>query len=81
MRLILTNHALKRMRMRGVTEDQIRTAIRYPDRVKQIPQEKRVRVSKDFGKKTLDVVYRPIKNACVIITVIWLGEKDRYYVN
>ena len=69
------------MKMRGVTEEQVKTAIRYPNQVKQISQEKRKRISKSFGKRTLDVVYHQTKNACIIITVIWLGEKDKYHVN
>lgn len=69
------------MRMRAVSKEQIRTAIRYPDHFKQIPQEKRKRVSKAFGKRTLDVVYRQTGTTYIIITVIWLGEKDRHYVN
>jgi len=82
MKIILTNHAKKRMRQRGVGLDEIKKTIRYPDSVKSQPEPHKKRASKIFGRRTLDVVYEENNGRHIIVTVIWLGEKDRqYHVN
>jgi len=40
--------------------------------------DKKKRVMKDFGSKCLDVIYRETESVIVLITAVWLNEKERF---
>jgi len=75
--IILTKHAEERLRERNITLQQVRYTISNPDMT--LPAwDKKKRVMKDFGSKCLDVIYRETESVIVLITAVWLNEKERF---
>ena len=78
MHIIRPIHAKERMELRNITEEQIEQAIRNPDIRLPTLHKRRRRVMKKFSPKTLDVIYEPRgENKIVLVTAVWLKEKDR----
>ncbi|MCG3205568.1 MAG: hypothetical protein KCHDKBKB_02290 [Elusimicrobia bacterium] len=69
-----TNHALERMKDRGVTHNQVGSAVRYPSFVRMSFGNRRV-VRKYVGKKILEVVYIKKRGRIIVITVYWVEGK------
>ncbi len=75
--IILTKHAEQRLRERGITLHQVRYAVTNPDMI--LPAwDKKKRVMKDFGARCLDVIYREKESVIILITAVWLDEKERF---
>lgn len=78
MRIICPGHAKERMERRGIKKEQVERALRRPDLILPTLNKRRKRVMKNFGSKTLDVIYEPrSKDKIVLVTAVWLEEEDR----
>ena len=77
MKILLTDHAKRRMRERKVSFSEIRRAITKPSITLPSVDGKRKRVMVNIGKKMLDVIYVPHRNSVLIVTVAWLRNEDR----
>ena len=78
MHIICPIHARERMEQRKIKEEQIESAIRSPNVTLPTQHKRRKRVMKDFGSKTLDVIYEPRGgDKIVLVTAVWLKKKDR----
>lgn len=75
--IILTRHAEERLRERSITLQQVKHAIDNPD-MKLPAWDKKKRVMKDFGDKCLDVIYREKESVIILVTAVWLSEKERF---
>lgn len=75
--IILTKHAEERLKERNIKLEQIKHAIYDPD-VKLPAWGKKKRVMKDFGHRCLDVIYKESENVIILITAVWLSEKERF---
>ncbi len=78
MHIICPSHAKERMERRGIKEEQIERALQTPDVILPTLNKRRKRVMKNFGSKTLDVIYEPrSEDKIVLVTAVWLEEEDR----
>jgi len=78
MHIICPIHAKERIQQRNIKEVQIEEALRNPDITLPTHSKRRKRVMKKFGSKTLDVIYEPrSEDKIVLVTAVWLKEKDR----
>ena len=78
MRIIQTIHAKERMEQRNIKPEQVEEALRNPDKALSTYSKRRKRVLKKLGSKTLDVIYELRgKNKIVLVTAMWLEDKDR----
>ena len=68
-RLVYTNHAKARMKMRRFSSRMILKIIDKPEQI-NIQENNKVKVTKTFNYKKRSVVYRKENNKFVIITVI-----------
>ncbi len=69
MKLILTNHAKKRMIERKIKFNQIQDAINFPDYT--IRRENRIEAYKRINDKLLNILYVQEGKFIKIVTVIW----------
>ena len=67
MNIIFTNHSKYRINERKISVTNIRQTIKNPDR-KKIDEYGMILVAKQFGKKSLAVVYRIYNNNLVVVT-------------
>lgn len=66
------------MERRGIRKAQIERALQQPDLILPTLNKRRKRVMKNFGSRTLDVIYEPrSKDRIVLVTAVWLEEEDR----
>ena len=70
MRLILTQHARKRIRERNVFVRWIRAAVQFPDQIVELGDGRREAI-KRIDNNTLHVIYSNAPNGVVVITVLW----------
>ena len=78
--LILTKHAEERLSARNIKIEQVKRAIYEPEI--SIPAwGKKKRVMREFGEKTLDVIYQEKENVIIIVTAVWLQPKERFIKN
>jgi len=75
--IILTRHAEERFKQRNISLEQVRRAI-YEPNVTLPAWGSKKRVMRDFGNKCLDVIYREKETVIIIITAVWLREKERF---
>ena len=73
MRFIYTKHANFRISQRELSKGKINATVAHPN--KEVPGFKgRLIAQKNFGNKTLEVVYKKLNGEVVIITAYWLKE-------
>ena len=78
--LILTKHAEERLLARNIKIEQVKRAVYDPEVI--LPAwGKKKRVMREFGEKTLDVIYRERENVIIIVTAVWLQPKERFIKN
>ena len=66
------------MEQRNIKREQVVEAICNPDVNMPTQNKRRKRVMRKFGSRTLDVVYEPRgKDKVVLVTAVWLEDKDR----
>ena len=70
MRIIFTTHAKERMALRGISVEEVGTALLKPDKT-GIGYGGKSIVYKKIKKGTMKVVFAQKKNTCVIVSVIW----------
>ena len=68
--IIVSPHAFERIHERKITRVEIETAIRTPD-LKEPAKRGRLRVSKRFEHRTLDVFYKETNTAIIFVTAYW----------
>lgn len=69
--IIFTDHALIRMKERGVSRTQVMAAIRNPEEV--VEEEDGAKIfRKRFGNATLAVIAEIKKRKTVLITLYWI---------
>ncbi|MCX6712493.1 MAG: DUF4258 domain-containing protein [Candidatus Vogelbacteria bacterium] len=71
MEIIFTNHSQIRIEERGISLLRIRETIKKPDK-SQISYLATSKVSKKYGNKTLEVVFRQNRGKVVVITAYYL---------
>ena len=70
-KLEFTYHALKQMKIRGITQNNVIEAIRSPTRTGLPTQPGRTRVRKNRGNASaIDVVYEELDDRLLVITAI-----------
>ncbi|MDO8526004.1 MAG: DUF4258 domain-containing protein [Candidatus Omnitrophota bacterium] len=75
--IILTKHAEERLKQRNIKLEQVKKALYEPNVI--LPAwGKKKRVMKDFGNKCLDVIYIENTNNIILITAVWMKEKERF---
>jgi hypothetical protein len=75
--LILTKHAEERLLARNIKIEQVKRTI-YEPQMNLPAWGKKKRVMREFGEKTLDVIYREKENVIIIVTAVWLHSKERF---
>ena len=75
--IILTKHAEDRLKERNIKLEQVKRAIYDPSIILPVWGKKK-RVMKEFSGRHLDVIYRETENTIVLITAVWLKEKERF---
>ena len=75
--IIFTRHAEERLKQRNISVEQAKRTI-YEPHVTLPAWGKKKRVMRDFGNKCLDVIYREKETVIIIITAVWLKEKERF---
>lgn len=75
--IVLTKHAENRLKERGIKLEQVKRAI-YEPHITIPAWGKKKRVMRDFGDKSLDVIYRETNNTIILVTAVWLKEKERF---
>ncbi|PWB50031.1 MAG: hypothetical protein C3F06_13075 [Candidatus Methanoperedenaceae archaeon] len=68
----ITNHALLRMRQRGIDENSVASAISNPDEIIDSFGNRKL-ARKTIGDKTIEVVFIK-EDDITVITVYWLEE-------
>ena len=78
MQIICPIHAKERMEQRDVTREQVEKAISSPDIALPTHNKRRKRVMKNFGFKTLDVIFEQRgEEKIILVTAAWLKDEDR----
>jgi hypothetical protein len=75
--IILTKHAEERLKQRNIKLEQIKHAI-YEPHIRLPAWGNKKRVMRDFGTRSLDVIYRETENTIILITAMWLKDKERF---
>jgi len=75
--IILTRHAEERLKQRSISLEQVKKAI-YEPHITLPAWGKKKRVMRDFGARCLDVIYRESENTIILITAVWMKEKERF---
>ncbi len=70
-----TKHALERMKQRGISVDDVRSAVNAPDRVITNGETKFL---KRIGKRALVVIARHINGEVVVITAFKTSKVSKY---
>lgn len=78
--LIFTNHALERMRERGITQQQVWETHKFPDAQEESKNNSTER-RKKFGETTVTIIYKHNAQHETIIVSVWMdpplpGSKD-----
>jgi len=71
MNIVFTNHAKYRINERKVSVINVRQAVKNPDN-KKIDEYGMIVVTKKFGKRSLEVVYKIQSNNIIIITAYYI---------
>ena len=75
--IILTKHAEERLVQRNIKLEQVKRAI-YEPHIRLPAWGNKKRVMRDFGNRCLDVIYRETENRIILITAVWLKDKERF---
>jgi len=75
--VILTKHAEERLKQRNIHIEQVKKALYEPSVIIPVWGNKK-RVMRDFGDRCLDVICREKENVIILITAVWLKEKERF---
>lgn len=75
--IILTHHAEERLKQRNINLEQVKKAI-YEPQITLPAWGNKKRVMRDFGSRCLDVIYREKETVIVLITAMWLKDKERF---
>lgn len=75
--IILTKHAEERLKQRNIKLEQVKRTI-YEPHIMLPCFDKKKRAMRDFGDKSLDVIYRETESVIILITAVWLNEKERF---
>ena len=75
--IILTKHAEERLKQRDIKLEQVKKAL-YEPNVTLPAWGKKKRAMKDFGNKCLDIIYRENENTIILVTAVWLKDKERF---
>lgn len=75
--VILTKHAQERFEQRDIRLEQVKRAIFDPHIIIPVWGKKK-RVMRDFGNRSLDVIYVEKESVIIIVTAVWLKEKERF---
>ena len=68
--IIVSPHAFERIHERKITRVEIETAIRTPD-LKEPAKRGKLRASKRFERRTLDVFYKETNASTIFVTAYW----------
>ena len=68
--IIVSPHAFERIHERKITRAEIEAAIRTPD-LKESAKRGRLRVSKRFEHRMLDVFYKETNTSIIFVTAYW----------
>ena len=86
MQMRFTRHAKERMEERGVTEDDVRRTVEFPDKIGRSvisPSRfivKNVYYNTALGKKhLLMVIYEERNEGVLVVTIIDTSKIDKYY--
>jgi len=71
MNIIFTNHAKYRINERKISVILVRQVVKNPDK-KKLDEYGMIVVTKQFGKKSLEVVYKIQGNNIIVITAYYL---------
>ena len=72
MEIWYTDHALKRIRQRRITREQVEVTINEPHVVDQDKIPGRRVANREFGRRRLKVVYAPTNSDVFVITAYWI---------
>lgn len=75
--IIFTRHAEERLKQRNISAEQVKRAI-YEPHVTLPAWGKKKRVMRDFGNRCPDVIYREKETVIIVVTAVWLKEKERF---
>jgi len=68
--IIVSPHAFERIHERKIARAEIEAAIRTPD-LKEPAKRGRLRVSKKFAHRTLEVFYKETSTSIIFVTAYW----------
>ncbi len=77
MNIRYTNHALQRLKDRGIRKDEVKRALMYPDAIIDKDDNSVVKKIRDNGHLLL-VIFRESENTTIIITVIDTSKIKKY---
>jgi len=69
MEIVFTEHAKERLKKRKISEDEIKEAIRYPDKISK--KKGKYYAEKNLGRAKIEVIYEK-DNYIKIITIYYL---------
>jgi hypothetical protein len=83
--IILTNHALERMRERGVSEQMVYLTINKPDRSRYADNKRKFIYNKTFGSEMVEVVASKNERREWVVVSVWSRPEwqmrhNQYYV-
>ena len=70
MNIVFTNHALGRLERRKILKEEIREAIKYPDKV--IKKHQKYYFQKKLNRGTIEVSCEKTERDIKVITIYWL---------
>jgi hypothetical protein len=68
-----TRHAMRRMKWRKISEADVESAVKDPDRV-EVGERNRINAYKAIGKKLLKITIFHENDVIRVITGVWKGE-------
>ena len=77
-KLIFIQHALDRMKERGITEEMVRSALNYPDNIERI-EEKRKIAQRFIEGKLLRIIYEEDDEAISVVSAYRTSKVSKYY--
>jgi hypothetical protein len=77
-KLIFIQHALDRMKERGITEEMVRSALNCPDNIERI-EEKRKIAQRFIEGKLLRIIYEEDDEAISVVSAYRTSKVSKYY--
>jgi cytidylate kinase len=75
--IILTNHALERMRERSVTQEMVFVTLTKPDRSRYADAKQKFIYNKTFGRDMVEVVASQNERKEWVVVSVWSREASR----